>query len=388
MGRTSIEWTDLTVNPGIYGCAELSPACANCYAAKMAHRLVGAGVYPEGVTTKRASGVHWSGRVVVDAVPSVSANMIRQLPKKKPGRVFVTSMSDVGLDEVPDEFLDRLFGIFAVMPHLTFQVLTKRPARLLRWFQGWHVWEAVQSEAEHHARTYMGLREFFWDSRGDPAHWRPEFRQRRPWPGWPLPNVWIGCTVEDQRRADERIPLLVQIPARVRFLSCEPLLGPVDLSQWIGRIDHCSSCRVENPPQVDDRCPECGDEGSLISTWGEWQAERFRTHERYENDGPQPSEDGPQLHWVIAGGESGGNARATDPAWAHSLRDQCVAAGVPFLWKQWGQWAPHPKQDSPWAGTGQTTTTTPGGILMVRHADKHAAGRELDGRTWDEVPDV
>jgi protein gp37 len=342
-----IGWTDMTVNPGIYGCAEVSPACANCYAAKMAHRLSAAGVYPLGITTKRASGVHWSGVVVVDGLEKLSNNLVKNLPKQKPGRVFVTSMSDIGLDYVNDDTLTRIFSMFALHPHLTFQVLTKRPARLLRWLQQWKIDEAVASDAEHAARTYLGLPHFVWDSRGgDPAKYgvwtngedAARLRQRRVWPGWPLPNVWIGCTVEDQTRSDERIPHLLQIPARVLFLSCEPLLGPLDLEllPYLPRVDGAGPGRIG---------------------------------------------------WVIAGGESGHRARATDPAWFRSLRDQCLGASVPFFFKQWGEWAPlrvalteraFPKS--------YRSTVLPSGEVMERFG-RVPAGRLLDGVEWSQFPE-
>ncbi len=137
---------------------------------------------------------------------------------------------------------------------------------------------------------------------------------------WPN-NVWIGTTVEDQRRARERLPILAAIPAAVRFISAEPLLGPVDLTAWIGALD-----------------------------------------------------------WVIAGGESGGHARPTNPAWFHALHDQCTAAGVAFHFKQWGDWAP--------GGTNKPNARrveVADGSMMVR-VGKKLAGRSLRGRTWDELP--
>jgi protein gp37 len=131
---------------------------------------------------------------------------------------------------------------------------------------------------------------------------------------WPLPNVWLGVSVEDQKWADIRIPALQATPAAVRFLSCEPLLGPIDLDPW----------QSGGPP---------------------WSG----------------------IHWVIVGGESGSGARPMHPAWPRSLRDQCVEAGVPFLFKQWGAWAPHDSRS-------------------MRRVGKKTAGRELDGRTWDQYP--
>ena len=274
MAATAIEWADRVWNPTV-GCMKVSAGCENCYAIRSAYRAsaMGWSAY-DGLTRKLPDGsLNWTGEV-------------RRLPErlaapfqwKKPARIFVDSMSDLFHDDVPDEFIEQVFGVMAQSPWHTYQVLTKRPARMVE--------------------VVTDLYERIWDD-PDKA------------PGSSLANVWLGVSVEDQRAADERIPLLLQTPAAVRFLSCEPLLGPVDLERWIRRITH--------------RVPEG------------------------MNDG---------VDWVIAGGESGPKVRQCDPDWARSLRDQCQSAGVAFFFKQWG---------------GRT------------HA---AGGRELDGRTWDEYPDV
>jgi protein gp37 len=187
---------------------------------------------------------------------------------KKPRRVFVNSMSDLFHEDAPDEFIGKVWEVMEEASAHTFQILTKRAGRM-------HMW------VDEKAHAY-------------------------------LPNVWLGVSVEDQERADERIPLLVDTPAAVRFVSCEPMLGPVDIRE------------------------------SLTVDW------------RGNN---QEAPDGlPALDWVIVGGESGPGARPMQPEWARSIRDQCVAAGVPFFFKQWG---------------GRTPK---------------AGGRELDGRTWEEYP--
>ena len=229
---TSIEWTDRTLNPGVYGCQIASPACQHCYAAALAHRLqrMGQPAYG-GLTEKRDGIVRWTGEVRVDY--DAIAPTFAKLPRSKPTRVFVTSMADLFHADVPFDFVDRVFDEMRRRPHVTFQVLTKRTARMA------------------------------------------EFAEAR---GWPR-NAWAGSTVEDQRRADERIPHLRRVPAVVRFLSMEPLLGPVDLR---------------------------GGDG---------------------------------VGWVIAGGESGRHARITHPDWFRSLRDQCAASGIPFFFKQWGEWS-------------------------------------------------
>ena len=274
--RTSIDWTDHTLNPGLYGCTEVSPACRNCYAAKMAHRQEHMGNYPVGTTKKSAAGIHWSGRVTVDYDRIEKA--FAKLPKRKPARVFVTSMSDLFHEDVPFEFVDRVFVEMSRRQHLTFQVLTKRAERMLAY-------------AKHR------------DQRG------------RIWP----PNVWAGTTVEDQKRADERIPHLLRVPAKVRFLSCVPLVGPVDLSVYLNPVDEC--CGGDGM----GGCP-----GLEPCHMGRWPL---------DGDPDQPmSLHFASIHWVITGGESGPGARPSNPEWFRSLRDQCAEAGVPFFFKQWGRW--------------------------------------------------
>jgi protein gp37 len=203
---------------------------------------------------------------------------------KKPRRVFVCSMADLFHDDVPEDFIGQAFETMAAAAQHTFQVLTKRPARA----------------------AWM-LRELY-------DFWRAEPRFRReggPKVETPLANVWVGTSVENQKTADKRIPRLLDVEAAVRFLSCEPLLGPIDFMD----------CPVD---------PE--------STMGHWSM----------------LEEG--IDWVIVGGESGPNARRMEAGWVRMIRDQCIDAGVPFFFKQWG------------------------GRFKGR------AGRTLDGRTWDQMP--
>jgi protein gp37 len=316
---TSIEWADYTLNPGIYGCSKASEACQHCYAMGMAHRLTAMGVYPEGITRSTSHGPEWTGRVLVDYEAIGPA--FAKLPKRKPARVFVTSMADVFHADVPFDFVLRAFEEMESRPHLTFLVLTKRPERM----------------AEYARRT---------DVLG----------------GWPR-NVWAGCTVENQARADERIPHLLRVPAPVRFLSVEPMLGPVDLGRWLSCAEPaCAASGLCNG--------ERGPCGAGVSG----------------------------INWVIAGGESGARARPSHPEWFRSLRDQCVAAGVPFLFKQWGEWAPgswaapaRSQGSQAMAADGRHKTCTEAfdpvaGDALVLRIGKAAAGREIDGRTWDEVP--
>jgi protein gp37 len=284
MGLSSIEWTSRTLNPGVYGCELVSPACTHCYAMGMSHRHTAQGLAPEGITRvpTPGRGPVWTGKVVVRYERIAAA--FAALPKKprkdgQPIRVFVTSMADLFHKDVPDDFIDRVFVEMERRPWMTFQVLTKRIERVPTW----------------------------WETR---ATYAPEGM-----PAWPA-NVWMGTTVEDQRRADERIPHLLRVPASVRFLSVEPMVGPVDLDPlWCDSCDYAGRSATEHvvfEPPSQPWCTECdrevGSPGWLSSV--------------------------PGIDWVIAGGESGQKARPSDPAWFRALRDQCKAAGVPFFMKQ------------------------------------------------------
>jgi len=241
MNKTTIEWTDYTWNP-VTGCHKVSRGCKNCYAEVIANRF-------------------WKGRSFRDVqMHSERLNeplgMRHKLHDKS---VFVCDVSDLFHEDVSFEFIREVWKVFVQMPYTYFQVLTKRPDRALEWYK--------------------------WQSKID---------------GWlfrdPPANVWIGTSCEDQAAADERIPLLLQIPATVRFLSCEPLVGSIDLQQFLFRpVFHGSPADIE------------------------------------------PNN---QLHWIIAGGESGHGATPMHPDWVRSLREQCKAANVPFFFKQWGEWRP------------------------------------------------
>lgn len=299
--RTAIEWTDATWNP-LRGCSRVSAGCQHCYAERVAARFSGPGQPYEGLIHSSTRG--WNGSVRL--VPEALGQPWRW---SKPRRIFVNSMSDLFHESVPFEFIALVFWVMSVTTRHTYQVLTKRPARALEFFR----WVA----------DYEGI---FQDDRiSDVAHehpaiqelgWRPARDGRGGYdncgPGWPYENVWLGISVENQATADERIPLLLQCPAAVRWLSCEPLLGPIDLTRVV----------VENLPDgllgVTDSLRDFPT-GSSTPMW-------------------------PRVDWVVAGGESGPGARPMHPDWARSLRDQCAAAGVPFLFKQWGEWLPISQQ--------------------------------------------
>lgn len=284
---------------------------------------------------------------------------------RSPARVFVTSMADLFHRDVPDEFIEAVFAEMALRPWHTFLVLTKRPERMAEWFNSPLVLGTRVEEVARSAEHRGGI---VWDARGSdqwayPRATAADVSNRRPWPGWPLPNVWIGTTVEDQARADERIPHLLRVPARVRFLSMEPLLGPVDLaSRYLADV---SRLTVSGRPSRD------------------------------------PYDRG--LQWIITGGESGPHARPSHPDWFRSLRDQCQAAEVPFFFKQWGCWAPFYDRDIddpdwraiPKEGPSVKRINLAGGqgfhgdrVVYLRRIGKSAAGRLLDGVEWSQVPEV
>jgi len=320
---TAISWTHHTFNPWS-GCAKVSAGCAHCYAADLPPAMRRFAEWGANGTRIPASESYWR-EPLKWARKSAAAGERR--------RVFCASVADVFEDRADlDAYRERLWALIEATPDLDWLLLTKRPEKMAAW-------------AERH--------------------------------GWPV-NAWAGVSVENQSAAADRIPHLLRVPARVRFLSCEPLLGAVDLLRWIGSIERCDYCGDERPAPIEsDYCPECDRFGGLICVSGEAQAERLRSGERYnlENplgvldcDGGWPE----HIDWVIVGGESGRHARPMHPDWVRGLRDQCEAANVQFHFKQWGVHAP--------VGDGR------GGTMAK--VGKHAAGRLLDGRIWDEFPVV
>jgi protein gp37 len=333
---SKIEWTDATWNPvrarhaampdperepprnGWY-CEHVSPGCEHCYAETMNNRL--------GTGLPFKPGHRKDVEIYLDA-----KTLLAPHGWKKPRMIFVCSMTDLFGEWVTDEWIDRIFTVMALCPQHTFQVLTKRPDRMREYFR------------DGGANTDVVL-STFWQ--------------------WPFPNVWLGVSAEDQQRADERIPVLLDTPAAVKFVSLEPLLGPIDLVTGgeVTEIGHIN-----------------------------W----LRGHR-----GPEPPI--PRLDWVIVGGESGPGARPMHPDWARSLRGQCKAAGVPFFFKQWGSW----KNGSDFASDAMAVLTdgrviepnqdamiiadrdcavAPCNPTMMRRIGKKAAGRQLDGVEHNAMP--
>jgi protein gp37 len=257
MASTSaIEWTDKTWNP-VRGCARVSAGCEHCYAERVAYRFGQAPGSPyEGLTTLGKHGPRWVGRARF--VPDMLGEPLKW---RKPQRVFVNSMSDLFHEDITDEQIAQVFTVMAISGRHTFQILTKRPARVLRWFE----WAS-----ESYALATV-----------------------KPHKLWPLPNVWLGASCEDQDAARNRIPLLRRCPAAVHFVSLEPLLGPIDIERWL-----------EWTPVG----PDADGESHLL----------------------------PPLRWVIVGGESGPGARPCDTNWMRSIVRQCAQAEVPCFVKQLG----------------------------------------------------
>lgn len=368
---SKIEWTGDTWNP-IVGCTLASPGCTNCYAMSMAHRLGHNPATPHYAgTTRRVNGnTVWTGKLAMAPDHVLTA----PLRRNKPTTYFVNSMGDLFHEDVPDDWIDRVFAVMALCPQHTFQVLTKRSARMREYIGRAHSEAGVSAIIDDDLREYVDPDRHLGIVDAYGSDEEPIIYLER----WPLRNVWLGVSVEDQRRADDRIPDLLATPAAIRFISAEPLLGPVNLLVTDDRGHDISALRGIACDPTD---PEGADE-------------YYRTG---------------KLDWVITGGESGPGARPMHPDWARSLRDQCVAADVPFFFKQWGEYADHTAIHAaaqscaasddlvilPSGGVVGGGNKTGGmvdldwqerGAAWMCRVGKRAAGRLLDGREWNEVP--
>lgn len=329
MGDSAIGWTGKVWNP-VTGCDRVSPGCASCYAMTFAKRLKAMGQEKYQNDGDPATSGPGFGLTLH------SGSLSEPLGWKKPSLIFVNSMSDLFHADVPDEFIDQVFAVMALTPQHTYQVLTKRPQRMAKWanhdFLGEDRGGIIRAAAQQLTHDWQWDRPVAFDPRAvtgpkaRPEPQDPNF-ERRPPPVWPLLNVWMGTSIESDLytfRADH----LRATPAAVRFLSLEPLLGPL------------------------------------------------------------PSLNLNDIDWVIAGGESGAGARPMHPEWVRSVRDRCVESKVAFFFKQWGAWAP--------AGEGARSLRAneiyvgdpfpSGWRVLMRRVGKSAAGRDLDGCTWDEMP--
>jgi protein gp37 len=257
--NSKIEWTDDTWNP-IIGCSIVSPGCTLCYAMRDAYRKGFNPKVPQyhGLAKLVNGNPVWTGKIHMNSERAIRF----PLDHKKPRMMFVNSMGDLFHEDIPDAWIDRVFAIMAMAPQHTYQVLTKR-ARRMRQYMSTVTLDRIAAAATDGTWPLLP-------------------------PAWPLPHVWLGVSTERQQEADERIPELLATPDAVRFISAEPLIGPITLKPYLV---------------------------------GE-----------------------PRLDWVIVGGESGPEEklRPMDEAWARSIRDECVAAGVPFFMKQMTRKKPIP----------------------------------------------
>lgn len=344
-----IEWTDETWNP-VVGCSVVSPGCKNCYAMRMAGtRLRETDLY-RGLTQQTKAGPVWTGETRVNETA-----LLAPLRWKKPRMVFVNSMGDLFHPSIPDRTIDRVFAVMALAPQHTFQILTKQAERMREYFESGDMGIDRAGLVEQSAIIDFGK---------DVSK------------AWPLPNVWLGVSAEDQRRADERIPALLDTPAAIHFVSAEPLLGPIDLTKLQGGIDE-----VAERPVLDSLRGLLAVES--VAQTGIGTGEHLRRSAR-EGRGSAEGADAEArtcaaLKWIITGGESGPGARPMHPDWPRGLRDQCAAADVPFFFKQWGVWTPDT--------VGRRVIYEFEDSVCVARTDKKSAGRLLDGREHKEMPE-
>lgn len=515
---THIEWTDETWNPTV-GCRRVGVGCEHCYAERMTARL-------EAMGRAEYAGLLTDAGRFNGAVRTVPAALERPLHWRKPRRVFVNSMSDLFHEAVPDDYIARAFAVMAACPQHTFQVLTKRPERMREWFTKTHAFSDLLSGMPIAGSASELMATLGWATIPD-----LEERIAGATITWPLPNVWLGVSASTQAEVEAAVPVLLQTPAAVRFLSLEPLVEAVDIGKYIGYypmyetvtqgraslrsrekrrvedryertdLESCSparqsvgeaepnsqmqetqsreqhrgippnssdvrrdqvarigsqtcveTCSRPNSPGADDQsqgrkqdeqcsaesgasdvfradqtCPssigqneparrekqssQADGSGSSGNTppsqsWGQSQEYRGSV----QGIGPHDLQDSARtemgISWLICGGESGPGARPMHPDWVRALRDQCVAAGVPYFFKQWGAWAPFNQQrgkiaqavngnsdcwgywqdeypgDDRFSLRGLTSHTE---SQMVR-VGKKPAGAMLDGREWREFP--
>lgn len=323
--NSKIEWTGQTWNP-ITGCTPVSPGCEHCYAKAFFERFHGPGSFA--------------------SVDYHEDRLLMPFSWREPKLVFVNSMSDLFHPDVPDEVIAEVFAVMLLARRHTFQVLTKHHGRMRSLLNDPEFRHAVRIEACT-LTTLDGVPDEHDDA-------------------WPLPNLWLGVSAENQQWADIRMKALVHTPAAVRWVSMEPLLGPIRLHRG-----H-AYCPVHDFP------------GGFCT-------------------GGCPDVIAPD--WIVAGGESGPKARPMHPDWIRSLRDQCAQNAIPFFFKQWGSWAPHGQASALLHRDGWRSRAVrwidPAGVVhpfgdfngdqswsRVQRGPKHLTGRELDGRTWDEMPEA
>ena len=316
--HTGIEWTDATWNP-ITGCSVVSPGCTNCYAMRLAGTRLKDHPSRAGLTMPGKAGPVWTGEV------RFNEQWLNQpLGWRNRRMIFVCAHGDLFHERVPDEWLDRVFRVMEAADWHTYQVLSKRSRR---------------------QRDYLIAR----------------YRDRRP-----PAHIWVGVSVEDQRRAEERIPDLLATPAALHWISAEPLLGPLKIRPWL------TTLRASPPLSAAAlRRPIPGGPASSFNT---------------------------RLGWIVVGGESGPAARPMHPFWVRRLRDDCEAEQVPFFFKQWGAWVPAGQFASaaipadPFVRKlslrGKVSDVENDFNVTICRVGKEAAGALLDGRHHHEWPRV
>lgn len=390
--RSKIEWTDASWNPirallphpdgpkiG-WHCEHASDGCRFCYAEAMNKRL--------GTRLAFKPGVRDRIEIMLD-----EDMLLKPLKWKRPRMVFVCSMTDLFADFVPDDWIDRMFAVMALCPQHTFQILTKRPARMREYLS-----TAPDAGSDRACDIYIAAQGIALAQ-----------KLNRGIGQWPYDNVWLGVSAERQAEADQRIPDLLATPAAVRFVSLEPLLGPIDLERLHLRVTDARTGKL-----VDINNPFNAFRGQTWTTLisGPHAGKRF-----YSGGSSYG-----RLDWVIVGGESGPEARPMHPDWARSLRDQCTTAGVPLFFKQWGEWAPVSDDEIPvqfgdlcsdfrtLCSNGFVGELSIGSALIhkphnwpqcfpdgsdgdascesavMRRVGKKAAGNTLDGRQWLQWP--
>jgi protein gp37 len=298
-----IAWTDTTWNP-LAGCTRKSAACRHCYAESATAESARDGGWGRGFAEIADGGAAWTGTIALR-----EDRLGLPLGLEKPSRIFVNSLSDLFHESLPEETIDKIFAVMAAAPHHVFQVLTKRPKTM----QPYLADAGTPARIERHmAALGVGAKKI---------------------ETWPLPNVWLGVTAENQKEADRRIPLLLATPAAVRWVAAEPLLEAIDL--------------------------EAG-------TWLKADASEVGA--------------GPKLDWVVAGGEIGAEAQPCHPDWARGLRDQCTRAETPFFWTHWGEHIPA-------TGVEDGAAPTPAKMTWERIGASPAV-RRLDGRLHEASPAV
>lgn len=360
--HSKIEWTDATWNP-ITGCSVVSAGCKHCYAMRLAGTRLQHHPSRLGLTRPTGAGPVWTGDVRFNR-----GWLAQPLDWTRPRRIFVCAHGDLFHENVPDDWLDEVFAVMALAPQHTFQILTKRADRMLGYL---HRFTRPDNPVVQQLVAWQ-------DGSGPDCGRRQNLgalRQAAVRAQAPLPNAQIGVSVEDQAAADERIPLLLEAPAAVRWVSAEPLLGPVNLG-------HLNEDREVN--EIDALRPWSW--AQEVDAWrgtsDTWEEDFEDWHGRSVTQASGPVHAG--IDWVVAGGESGPGARPMHPQWVMALRDQCASAGVPFHFKQWGAWVPMMGHAEGLRVAGEKFVHRDGTVMG--HVGKRVAGRLLEGVLHDAHP--